>query len=233
MRHRHKASVDVRYFLNRRIEFIRQLYETTSAPYVERIRKIEAEEYPFVPPYSEDGEPPFLKERIEADESLHVLAYSCVSMLAAAMHLYLETWVDQSGVPVDEPLKKSAFKKIGWLAGYKAHFAQHFKIDSEAGPANLRILEEVVLARNRIEHPSTITSLRAQYTKTDLKKLHPPFFVDKREAAFLADTDEGEKSWFMPLSLHVTEEQLLAAVSEVERFAEWFEGEMETRVYAK
>lgn len=225
--------MDIRYFLNKRIAFIRQLYETTSVPYAERIRKIETKEYPFVPACTDGDEPPFLEEWIEADESLHVIAYSCVSMLAAAMRLYLETWVYQSGVPVDESLKKSVFKKNGWLAGYKAHFAQHFKIDYEAGPANPRILEEVVLARNRIEHPSTITSHRAQYAKTDLKKLHPPFFVDKREAAFLADTDEGEKSWFMPLSLHVTEEQLLTAVSEVERFAEWFEGEIETRVYAK
>jgi hypothetical protein len=97
--------MEVRYFLNRRIAFIRQLFETTSAPYIERIRKIEGEEEPFVPPYSEDGEPPFLEEWIEADESLHILAYSCVSMLAAAMHLYLEAWVDQSRVPVDESLK--------------------------------------------------------------------------------------------------------------------------------
>lgn len=84
--------MDVRFFLNRRIGFIRQLYTTASAPYLERQRKIEAEEEPFVPPYSEDGEPPFLEEWLEADESLHVVAYSCVSMLAAALHLYFETW---------------------------------------------------------------------------------------------------------------------------------------------
>jgi len=69
-----------------------------------------------VPPYSEDAEPPFLEEWIEADDSLHVLAYSCVSMLAAALHLYLETWVSESHIPVDETLKKS-FKK---LAGFPA-----------------------------------------------------------------------------------------------------------------
>jgi hypothetical protein len=225
--------VDVRFFLSQRIGFIRQLYGTACAPYVERKRKIEAEEEPFVPPYSEDGEPPFLEEWLEADESLHVLAYSCVSMLAAALHLYLETWVKQSGVPVDESLKKSVFKKSGWFAGYKAHFAQHFKIDFEAGPANLGMLEEVVLARNRIEHPSSITSRRTQYADADLKKLRHPFFVDEREAALLADADEGEKLWFIPPTLHVTEEQLLAAVSEVERFAEWFESEIETQVYAR
>ncbi len=225
--------MDVRYFLSQRIGFIRQFYATASAPYAERKRKIEAEEEPFVPPYSEDGEPAFLEEWLESDESLHVLAYSCVSMLAAALHLYLESWVKQSGVAVEESLTKTVFKKQGWLSGYKAHFAQHFNIAFEVGPANLGMLEELVLARNRIEHPSSIISPRARYADSDLKKLRHPFFVDERESALLADTAEEEKSWFMPPTLHVTENQLLAVISEVKRFAEWFECEIETRVYAQ
>ena len=36
--------MDVRFFLNRRLGFIRQLYGTASAPYVERKQKIEDEE---------------------------------------------------------------------------------------------------------------------------------------------------------------------------------------------
>ena len=155
--------MDIRYFLGSRINFIRQFYAAASAPFVERKRKIEAEEEPFIPPYSEDGEPPFLEEWIESDESLHILAYSCVSMLAAALHLFFESWVKQSGIAVEESLKELVFKKQGWFAGYKTHFAQHFNVAFEDGPANLEILEEVVLARNRIEHPLSITSRRTQY----------------------------------------------------------------------
>ena len=69
--------MDIHYFLGRRISFIRQFHATASEPYNERMRKIRAGEEPFIPPYSEDGEPPFLDEWLEADESLHVLAYSC------------------------------------------------------------------------------------------------------------------------------------------------------------
>ena len=49
--------MDVHYFFNRRIAFIRQFYENAITPFVERIRKIEAGEEPFEPPYSENGEP--------------------------------------------------------------------------------------------------------------------------------------------------------------------------------
>ena len=218
--------MDIRYFLGSRINFIRQFYAAASAPFVERKRKIEAEEEPFVPPYSEDGEPPYLEEWIEADDSLHVLAYSCVSMLAAALHLYLESWVKQTGIPVSESLKKSVFKKQGWFAGYQVHFAQHFNMAFADGPANLEILKEVVLARNRIEHPSSITSHRTRYSDSDLKKLRHPYFVDERESALLANADDGN-SWLMPPTLLVTDAQLLEAISEVERFSEWFESTIE------
>ncbi len=224
--------MDVSFFFNRRLEFIRQLYDTASAPYVERKRKIEAKEEPFVPPYSEDDEPAFLKEWIEADESLHVLAYSCVSMLAAALHLYLETWVSESRVPVDEALKQS-FKKIGWFPGYRTHYSQRFAINFESCPESLQLLEEVVLARNRFEHPPTITSIRTNYAHADLKKLPHPFFVDEREADLFADAEEGERAWFIPPTLHVTETQLIAAVAVVEGFAKWFDAEIENRVYAQ
>ncbi|SBT08347.1 conserved hypothetical protein [Candidatus Propionivibrio aalborgensis] len=224
--------MDVAYFFNRRLEFIRQLYDTASSPYLERKRKIEAEEVPFALPYSEDGEPAFLEEWIEADESLHVLAYSCVSMLAGALHLYLETWVSESHVRIDEALKKT-FKKIGWFPGYKTHYFQRFAINFEACQENLRLLEEVVLARNRIEHPSSITSIRINYDDANLRKLPHPFFIDEREAALFADAEEDERAWFIPPTLHVTEKQLLAAITVAEGFAKWFDAEIESRIYAQ
>lgn len=225
--------MDVRYFLSCRTAFIRQFYDTASGPYVERKRKIKANEEPFVPPYSEDGEPPFLDEWLEADESLHVLAYSCISMLAAALHLYLESWVRQSGVAVDESLKKSVFKNNGWLSGYNAHFTKRFNVAFEAGPVDLKMLEEVVLARNQIEHPSSITDQKTQYSASDLKKLRHPFFVDETEMALLGYSDEEEVSRLMLPTVHITEVQLLTAVAEVERFADWFDAAIEAVVYAR
>ena len=119
--------MDVRYFLKQRVDFIRQLYVTSSAAYIERKRLIEAGVEPFIAPYSEDPEPPFLDEWLEAEESLQVLGRTCISMLAAVFHLYFKTWEHQVGIPVDDSLKKTDFKN-GWLNGYKAYFANHFQI---------------------------------------------------------------------------------------------------------
>lgn len=62
--------MDVLYFLKERTRFIRYFYETACQPFRETMRKIEAGEEPFEPPYSEDGEPPFLTEWLEADTAL-------------------------------------------------------------------------------------------------------------------------------------------------------------------
>jgi len=220
--------MNVGFFLKSRIAFIRQLYNTASAPYIERKRKIEAEEDPFVPPYSEDDEPAFLEEWIEADESLHVLAYSCVSMLAAALHLYLKTWERQFGIHID----KSDFKK-GWLKGYTVYFARHAGIQFDDSQVDLKMLEEIVLARNLVQHPECIVSPRTHYTDDDLKKLPRPFFVDDRDSSLLVEVDEEEKSWLSPPTLHVTGEKLSAAIAEVERFTTWLDAEVEAHVYRR
>lgn len=47
--------MDVAWLLNRRLDFIRQLYACSSAPFVDSRTKIENGEEPFVPPYSGPG----------------------------------------------------------------------------------------------------------------------------------------------------------------------------------
>lgn len=210
--------MDVRFFLTRRIAFIRQFYVTASSPYVERKRKIESEEEPFIPPYSEDGEPPFLEEWIEAEESLQVLGRSCVSMLATTLHLYFKTWESQIGIAV----VKSDFKE-GWFNGYKAYFARHVRIRFEDGPVSIDLLEDIALSRNRIQHPESITSHSSHYSDDDLLKLPYPFFLDEREQSLCAKAEDGQNSWLMPPTISVSSERLFTALSEVARFTLWLE----------
>jgi hypothetical protein len=213
------------HFLKARTAFIRQFYEVTAAPYLERKRKIEAGEEPFEQPYCDEyssGEPAYLEEWMEADGSLHVLAYACISMLAASLQLYFKTWESQFRIPAGD-LFKAEFKKNGWLAGYKAYFAYYADINFGDCPANLELLEEVVLARNRVQHPEPTMNFKTHYSFNDLKKLSHPFFLDETDEHLLAEVDEGEKRWLLPPTLHVTGEKLIAAIEEVEKFCEWLE----------
>ena len=214
--------MDVLFFFSERTRFLRQFYRMAARPFVERKRKIDDHEEPFEPPYSEDGEPAYLAEWIEADESLHVLAYSCVSMLAGALHLYFESWVHQTGRPVDVELKKKVFNKKGKIAGYGAHFLEKLGIDFGSCPADLKLLEEIILARNVVQHPPSITSNWTQYSNDDLQKLRKPFFLNEREASLLLDNRQDSPRYLFP-TVHISEEQLFAAIGEAEKFAAWFE----------
>jgi hypothetical protein len=213
--------LDVRHFLERRLSFVSQLYTNSAVSFVERKRMIEAEEEPFVPPYSEDGEPPFLVEWLEAEESLQVLGHACVSMLAASFHLYLKATERQLRVPAGGKYKAD-FKR-GWFNGYKAYFLGEFNVVFEDSQCNISLLEELVLARNRVQHPESITSRSTHYSKDDLKKVHSPYFIDGRDIELFSAQEEGERNWLMPPAIHVTPEKFLSAVSEVGRFTEWLE----------
>ena len=213
--------MDVQYFLERRLEFIRQFYVNSSAGFIERKRQIEAEEEPYVPPYSEDPEPAFLNEWLEAEESLQVLGRTCISMLAAIFHLYFKTWERQIGIPANSP-PNNEFNN-GWLSGYKTYFARHFGIRFEDSPTRLAVLEEIILVRNRTQHPESITMDYSFYSESDLKKLSHPFFIDDDDASLFSETEEGERAWLTTPYIQVTAEKLFTALSEVKAFAEWLE----------
>jgi predicted nuclease of predicted toxin-antitoxin system len=211
------CGVDTLHFLKLRTAFIRQLYATASHPYIERKRAIEAEEAPWVPPYSEDEVPPFVDEWIEADKSIQVLGATCISMLSSALHLYLKEWQKRIGVPTT----KSAFKD-GWVRGYKSYLEAHTNIDFSTCPVNLSVLEEIVLARNQTQHPSYLELDSFFYSDKDLKTLPSPMFMKDHD---LAMHKKGEQWKFMFPAIQVTAEALSTALGQVELFATWIESD--------
>lgn len=144
--------MDVAFFLKQRVGFIRQLYRDSTSPFVERMRLIEEEQPPYVPPHSENSEPAFLSDWIDASDSVQVLCHACVSMLAGALRVYFETWERAAHINVDQDVRKRVFKH-GWLRGYEAVFAEHLGVKFLDSGADLDLLEQVILARNRSQHP--------------------------------------------------------------------------------
>ncbi len=217
--------MEVLFFLKERTRFIRHFYETACQPFRETMRKIEAGEEPFEPPYSEDGEPPFLTEWLEADTALDVLGRSCVSMLSESLKLYFKTWEAQ--LWVERPCEK-CFKKSfsdGFLEGYRACFGEALKVNWDECPADFSILEQVTLARNRDQHPDSISSLHATHDQHTRRKHPQPFFIRESEKDLVIDPDNADSPWFF-VTLHVSRETLFAAIDHVELLADWLEERM-------
>lgn len=224
--------MDIRFFFEQRLEFIKQLYINGSSPFDERKRKIEAGEDPFIPPYSEDGEPPFTSEWIEADASIQVLGSSCLSMLSAALHLYLTEWQRLLGTPAG-PSLKSVFKTKGWPNGYKAFYQAHGSDSFDSGPFNFDVIVELVLARNSIQHPDSLIFDTYRYTDEDLAKMPSPFFISDREKEMADELGEEGRGWLMRPHIHIDTEKFLHALSQLSSFVEWLEKQGETIMHKR
>jgi hypothetical protein len=216
-----KGIMDVLYFLQQRTNFIRNFYEISCQPFIERRKKIEDGVEPFVPPpNSENPEPAFLEEWLEAGTSLQLLGRTCVSMLSASLKLYFKTWDRQLGAPHKESAGGSSLG--GFIGIYQTRFGPALGVQWASCPANLGVLEQVVLFRNQDQHPSSITTFTESHDKKTLAKYSEPFFVHREEFEFLIDPDSPGQ-FLMDPSLYVSRDALFTALREAEQLAMWLD----------
>ncbi|UWR45372.1 hypothetical protein [Phaeobacter inhibens] len=214
--------MDVLFFFKERTRFIRQFYDTAAAPFIQTMEAIEKGAPPFDdPPYSEDGEPAYLVEWIKASEALEVLGRTCLSMLSPSLQLYFRTWERQLGIRWDEGERNRAFKK-GFLNGYLTCFEQVSGIVRKDCPADLDLIEQFILARNRDQHPEDITSMRVTHGRVKTDTPGNQFFMSETDRAMFRDP-EMQKLSFLDPAVHVSGEQLFAAILEAENLVDWLE----------
>lgn len=224
--------MDVLFFLRERTKFIRHFYETAGEPFRETMRKIEADEPPYDdPPYSEDGEPPYLEEWMQANEGLEVLGRTCISMLSPSLQLYFKIWENELGIRWEEGERERAFRN-GFLKGYQICFGEVLGLSWNECPADLDLIEQITLARNRDQHPERISSMRVDHARKDLTKHPHPFFVSEMESKMYADPEMQGVFW-MSLAVHVSREALFTATEQVEKLAEWLEEPMFSVKYGR
>lgn len=216
--------MDLNYFLHQRAEFIRNLYETATAPMFDTKRRIESNEAPFdSPPYSEDGEPAFLNEWLQADVQIEVIGRASVSLLSEALKQFFVN-LERCTLPGNRPCSKASRKAFedGFLAGYRACFADAFGIDWAACPADLAVVEQVILARNRAQHNDLVLD-HIQLDDATRSKFPRPFFMRPDESTL----DNCGPSIFMNPTLHINRETLLEAIANVERLSAWLQESIE------
>jgi len=213
--------LDAAYFLKERTEFIRFYYDASATGFADLKHRIEHVLPPYDrPPFSEDPEPPFLEEWMNADAALEILGLTCVSLLSDSLKLYFAA-LQERVIGFSFKSKKTAFRN-GFPAAYRAALGEILDTDWSDCPADWDIIEQIVLARNRGQHGECLTSIRPTYDRAMLEKHPRPIFVSKAELSCLT-TEEGSLASFLMPSIRISRETLFEAIRQVEALAEWIE----------
>ena len=211
--------MDLEYFLKERTRFILYFYKTAVTGFSEIAHAIKNEEEPYIPPYSEDGEPPFLAEWMDAQTGQASVGYSALSMLSASLKLYLEEWT----IRIENPQQKFSRKhNRGWFYAYK-RILKDAGVILEDCPADLELIEQVVLARNLVQHPDELTQMEVHHSKKDLEKHPNPIFLSESEEKMLKESEEF-LSWMTP-KVSIDESRLQEVVQHVESMCSWLESQ--------
>src|SRR5262249_39766576 len=123
--------------------------------------------------------------------------------------------------------KEDRKERKGWFLILKGFFEQRLKLRWEESAADVAIIEEVVMARNTVQHPEFIGFSRAKQTKKDFQKYKQSFFADEDELRLYQHDDGTFHDWDTPpWNLKMTREKLERAMVEIERLCayleEWF-----------
>lgn len=220
--------MDLDYFLKERLEYAEFFFTTAAKPFEKIISSIEKEEPPFVPVHDESGEPQFLKEWMDANTGLESVGITALSMLASSLQLFLNDWARR----IEDPNNryKRTHRKRGWFYAY-LKILEKVDIDLDDCPSDLELIEQVVLARNRGQHPDHLTTLRTTHSKNDLEKHPSPYFVSETDRRII-DFDGDDQSWWLTPNIYVDHEKFKRVTTEIEKMCNWLEEEYRNAVSA-
>ena len=209
------TAMDILAGLRDKLRFIERFYAKASEPFRETMRKIDVEEEPYVPPPYDpdtgDEEPYFLTEWQDADESLNLIGQAALNLVQAALREYLNWFLKLSRVELTA-------KGAHWLERYKNQFLETFGIDWNQGPVSFAELEEIVLARNDVEHSGTAFGMTKSQSKKHQERFPLGLFVHEIDRQIAASS---EHEWSG--RIYITHDSLVEAIRRVERFCEFLD----------
>ena len=177
------AKMDVHYFAIYRLGFIKSFYETALAPFQNQKWLIENELPPFEPSsepsFCDSEEPQFTQKWIEVDNCIDVLGIQSASLLCSTIKLYLDECLRQASTNDTRRIatlsdRKPDFKS-NWLQGYCVRLETELNLRCSLSGVNFKLLEELILLRNRGQHPEFITTISTRYSTKDMQKISLPF----------------------------------------------------------
>jgi hypothetical protein len=214
--------VDILFFLKRRTEFIRYFYDTGGEPFRDIIRRIESGISPFneCQDGQDEEEPPFQTEWSEATTALESLGRSCISMLSASLSLYFNAWETEMRITWCPKERAKLFKR--GVKAYLEVLGETLKFSPDECSVNFDIVDQVILARNRDQHPDSIATLSVAHDRRTLDRYTQVFFISETEQKIYSDPEMRAISWMSP-AVYVSRETLFSAIDQVEALADWLE----------
>ncbi|MDO6470034.1 hypothetical protein Q4498_18195, partial [Neptunomonas phycophila] len=75
-------------------------------------------------------------------------------------------------------------------------------LDITASPANIELIDQAVLARNRGQQPDVLTMLQTTHSKSDLVKYPHTYFVSDTDQRVIVQYN-GELYWWLSTNVYV------------------------------
>ncbi len=211
----------IQLFYKERAKFISFFYKKASEPFIKIKQKIEDQEPPYEPINTyQTEEPAYLKEWIDAEDAIHTVGYTCISMLSSALHVYITQEVKRIK---NTPVNEKGFQK-GWFNGYKKLLENDFDIYIGNSGVDLELIEQIALARNRIQHPDTLISNYVTHSKKDAKRFSNLAFVSNKDPIEESIKEAGLHEFFPP-SIRPESEDVEKAIYNAEKLVSFLESE--------
>ncbi len=208
------------------MEYAEYFFTNAAKPFEDIIFAIDKEEPPYVPVYEESGEPQFMKEWMDASTGLESVGITALSMLSSSLQLFLNDWVCHFEKP-DNKFKRT-HKKHGWFYAYQK-ILEKIGLNLDECPADLELIEQAVLVRNRGQHPEHLTILCTTHSRHDLEKYPSPYFVTETDKRII-DFDDGRMSWWLTPNIYVDHEKFKYVASEIKKMCVWLEEKYRIRI---
>ena len=206
--------MDLLYFVDERLGFIRYFYEKAAGVFDEMKRKIEDHEEPFDDPgfgSEYNDEPPYLEEWENADAAANITGATALDLLQSTFHSFLHEYMREIGGSHLIPRLRE-MKKGSWFGNYRELFRQVLNIEWEKSGADIQFLEQVILTRNDFSHNVRLGNLTPYQTDEHSKKYPQSAFADPRW-----------KRLFPRTPLLVPKEKVNQAIEVVHRLCEYLE----------
>lgn len=206
--------MDIAHFFKERLKFANYFYKAGCQPFYQTINLINSEQPPYSPVYDESGEPQFIFEWMQARDGLVSIGHATISMLSVALQMYMNAWLNRANS--DRQRCKTG---KGWINDLKLEMTS-YGVNFSTCPIQLTDLEQMILARNRVQHADDITRNIPNHLPQELEQFTSPIFVE-------TCTISSEMDWFTTPKVYVDERIIRDLTDSLESFCDWLEKESE------